>query len=277
MHITSQSILFAIGLLGFVVADGLLPQSTPMTDDHSSSNPTPSTTKPKKPKHSQCYNYFLNKDKCVFAAKKKSERCPVDSKDQCGHAIPTDMPIVFKSKHKHSSQSTMGLEIGPNGINTFASKSEEDEASTEFSAGVPSKKLVRRYDSELDSFPIAGGDGICGNYKDTAPGVCLWASAADVPGSLSGGWINGTFTKPCGRQVFIQRKGFPEHTVYAPVVDGCTFNATTEEPGCFRIAFTQATFNELNPTQKEIDDKIIHELVWDFDNALGTKPENAAI
>ncbi|KAH9460392.1 hypothetical protein MJO28_003940 [Puccinia striiformis f. sp. tritici] len=294
MQITAQSILFALGLLSCVAATGIVPDVGSMTNPNPSSSETteakasseaktPSeaktssevTTSPevKRPKKSQCYNYFLEKDGCVFGAKKASERCPV--KPDCGHEIPTDKPLVFKSHHSRSSQQSFGLSVGPNGVQTFASSMDQEESQTEITAP-SSKRLVRRYDSELDSFAIAGGDGICGTYTDDQPGVCLWASELDT-GAKSGGWMNGTYTKACGRVVFIQRKGDPDNTIYAPIVDGCSFNATTPEPGCFRIGFTKATFNQLNPTPEEKNDWIITDLVWDFANSLGKDPKNAAV
>ncbi|CAH7674170.1 expressed protein [Phakopsora pachyrhizi] len=63
---------------------------------------------------------------------------------------------------------------------------------------------------------------------------------------------------------FIQRKGNPNHTVYAPVIDGCGFDTADENPGCFRIAFTSTTFNELIPTKEENDAGFMENLVWDL-------------
>ncbi|OAV95297.1 hypothetical protein PTTG_03653 [Puccinia triticina 1-1 BBBD Race 1] len=275
MQITAQSILFALGFLGFILADSMIPDD--MNVDDSDTTPVASSLTSTTPKHSQCYNYFLNKDHCVYSAKKKSERCPSSSKDECGRPIPTDQPIIFKAHSSHSSQNTLAMNVSPEGITAFASQTTTDESSAELSTP-PSKRLVRRYDSEDDSFTIAGGNGICGVYDENQPGVCIWASGNDVSGSRSGGWLNSTYTKACGRQVYIMRKGKtnPEDVVYAPIVDGCSFNAEEPEPGCFRIAFTNATFNALNPTDAEAKSLVMKDLIWNFDNEQGTNPKNAA-
>lgn len=276
MQITCQSILSALGFLSFILAQ-VVPPVLPSNVEDTLPGGTPVA---KRPKHSQCYNYFLAKDDCVFSAAKTSERCsPNDG--PCGRPVPEDRVQVMKSHQFQSSFSIVSL--SPDGLQVGKSTSTQTETTTQSPAdqpaGKPDTRLVRRYDSEMDSFPLASGTGICGEYTDDTPGVCLWASASDS-GAASGGWLNGTFTKTCGRKVFIQRKGAdlkdPSSTIYAPVVDGCTFNTKEPEPGCFRIAFTKATFAALKPTHEESSNQILKDIVWDFSNFDGSQPQNAA-
>ncbi|PLW50216.1 hypothetical protein PCANC_12742 [Puccinia coronata f. sp. avenae] len=278
MQITTQSVLSVLGFLGFALADNLLPPNFPPPKDigHAVTVPsTPPVTKPphvSRPKHTRCYNYFLDKDDCVFSARKASERCGDDGK--CGRDVPDNKPQVFKSHKKQSSFSALSVSVGSEGIKADLLKAQEEEGSNEVPVGTNNHQLVRRYDSELDSFAIAGGTGICGKYTDDEPGVCLWANA-QANGTASGGWISGGFTKTCGRKIYIQRKGSNE-TIYAPVVDGCAFDTNSPDPGCFRIGFTKHTFGELKPTAEEASRLIIKDLVWNFDNTYGKHPENAA-
>jgi len=287
MQITCQSILSALGFLSFILAQengspdptvSLIPQ--PMKGGVVPPGDAPYVVK--RPKHSQCYNYFLSKDNCVFAAAKTSERCSPNEGPN-GRPIPEDQIQVLKAHQSQSSFSLSAVSVSPEGLEIGKVESTHSESSTEQQlvqpAGPPGARLVRRYDSEDDSFTIGSGTGICGTYTDDTPGVCLWASA-DNAGAATGGWLSGGFTKACGRVVYIQRQGAdhsdPNNTIYAPVIDGCKFEGKAPDPGCFRIAFTKATFKALKPTEEESNNQIIKSLIWDFANEDGSQPQNAA-
>lgn len=231
-------------------------------------------------KYSACFNYFYQKDGCVFSAAEDDKRCSVDGK-RAGHEIPPHLPMVIRSSsHKHSTWTKengmfSGSDRKGNSVLAAGSRTTVTETQDNSQEIIYPPRLVKRYDSLDDSFTVGGGDGICGNYTVDKPGVCIFASPNSTDGSGSGGWLNGTFTSACGRQIWIERTN-PNVTVYAPVVDGCSFKDPAVDVGCFRIAFTQATFDALKPTEQEKKDLKIRHLKWDFDNIYGNNTRNAA-
>ncbi|OAV91195.1 hypothetical protein PTTG_04712 [Puccinia triticina 1-1 BBBD Race 1] len=188
--------------------------------------------------HTTCYNYFLNKDKCVSAAASPNTRCPAPTKS---HDAPVKQFVLDPKKGKGKK--------GKKG------------------------KKDRRYDNPKPSFSIDGGDGICGHYDtSTEIGVCLWSGAEqNNPTVETAGWLNGLKTSNCGKRVYIQRKGRPDTVQYAKVLDGCSFDETSSWPGCFEIAITTKLFELFRPTKKERDaGYILGGFTWDFDAQNGT-------
>lgn len=182
--------------------------------------------------HSGCFNYFLQKDKCVHSAADPKIRCPANDL-KMDWSTPVQ-PFTLKNQH---------------------SKRTDD------------RSLERRYDTTKPSFPIASGNGICGNYDSkNAIGVCLWSGPEQSnPRPDTSGWLNGPLHGNCGKKVFVQRKGRPETVQYAYVLDGCSFNTKNYADGCFQIGVSLALFEKFKPSQKERQDQLLYEgLSWDF-------------
>ncbi|KAG0148028.1 hypothetical protein CROQUDRAFT_61041 [Cronartium quercuum f. sp. fusiforme G11] len=192
--------------------------------------------------HTECYNYFLEKDGCVWASAKDTERCdPTSGKSQ--------------------------LKLGG------------DEPEKQLMVQKRDKKFLKpRYTSENTdtSFAIHGGKGICGPYDPQEPGACLWLGSEQETGEdpSTAGWLNGANKLNCGKQVYVQRKDKPENPLFVPIVDGCVFYTASISVGCFQIALTNKTFYDLEPSPEEIDQGFVGDLVWDFDNEHGKKPQN---
>ncbi|KAA1083786.1 hypothetical protein PGT21_006843 [Puccinia graminis f. sp. tritici] len=118
--------------------------------------------------HTLCYNYFLNKDGCVFSAAASDQRCPAPVKE---HSTPVQAFDMTSGSNMHK-------------------RSEN-------------RRLERRYDTTRPSFAVAGGEGICGFYNSTTdPGVCLWSGPEqNSPTVETAGWLNGAKTSNCGKRV----------------------------------------------------------------------------
>ncbi|KAA1119201.1 hypothetical protein PGT21_017824 [Puccinia graminis f. sp. tritici] len=85
-------------------------------------------------------------------------------------------------------------------------------------------------------------------------------------------------TSNCGKRVYIQRKGRPETVQFVKVLDGCSFNTTNPDPGCFDIALTINLFNLFNPTPEEQRDGLMYGgFTWDFDNLNNTHTQQAPV
>ncbi|WAQ84518.1 hypothetical protein PtA15_5A88 [Puccinia triticina] len=193
--------------------------------------------------HTLCYNYFMQKDGCVYSAAAVDQRCPAPVKP---HPQPVHM---FQDQTAHRKRSE-------------------------------SNALERRYNTNKPSFYVSGGDGTCGHYDtSTDLGVCLWnGPEQNNPTPETAGWLNGAKTSNCGKQVYIQRKGQPNTVQYVKVLDGCSFDIKTPDAGCFEIAITLALFYKFNPTPKELHDGKIYEgFTWDFNNLNGTKLQQAPV
>ncbi|KAH9812717.1 secreted protein [Melampsora americana] len=176
--------------------------------------------------HTLCYRYFLQNDGCVFSTNDPNKRCNPDG---------------------HPTKQGVGVLKGP------ASKKHRRDVS-----------LARRYDTLPDShsFYISDGTGICGAYRGDQPGACLWAGGQDSQGNPTGGWLNGTKTSNCGKQLYLQRQGKPDTVQVYPC---CDFNIRDETPGCFQIAVT------------EHDKGYLTGLTWDFNNLYGDKTRNGPV
>ncbi|KNZ61778.1 hypothetical protein VP01_1359g3 [Puccinia sorghi] len=218
--------------------------------------------------HTGCYKYFMKKDGCVFSAKRPTDRCPA----------------VVKHDQTNPAQAFV---LNPAAANV---KRSEDG-------------LARRYDTTQPSFAVAGGNGICGFYNSTAEhGVCLWSGPEQTnPTRKTAGWLNEyallplnidsvgrkanlsspfTYGSPnpvnCRKGIYVQRKGQPETVKYVPLLDGCSFNTISYEPGCFDIALTIKLFDDFNPSEQEKKDGLLYGgLTWDYDNVDGNHPQNA--
>ncbi|EGG06040.1 uncharacterized protein MELLADRAFT_124586 [Melampsora larici-populina 98AG31] len=195
--------------------------------------------------HTECFNYFLKKDGCVWSAADDRNRCNA-----------TNGKPPFK------------------GVGQFEYNPKKAKRS--------SITLDRRYTSENTntSFQISDGPGICGMYNSTTqPGACLWVGSEQLYGndSSTAGWLNGAKTSNCGKQLYVQRKGRPDKPFYVPVVDGCRFYTTNVTVGCFQIGLTKKTFHDLEPTAEEIERGYLGDLIWDFNNEHGVKSSNSPV
>ncbi|POW20517.1 hypothetical protein PSHT_03412 [Puccinia striiformis] len=213
--------------------------------------------------HTVCYNYFLQKDGCVFSAAAADQRCP---------APPKEHPA----------------EVQAFALNTTAQKVKRSV-----------NKLERRYDTTAPSFAIGGGNGTCGFYDSVNQlGVCLWNGAEqNNPTIETAGWLNGAKTSNCGKRIYIQRKGQP-NTVNS---SRCSTAVTSEPRLLIRVVLTLVLlkrklsfhvvtrpwallkptnsplgqlFNAFNPTPEEQRDGGI---TWDFDNLHGLSPQQAPV
>ncbi|MBW0559062.1 hypothetical protein O181_098777 [Austropuccinia psidii MF-1] len=189
--------------------------------------------------HTLCYNYFLEKDKCVYGAANETERCD----ETTGKPRKTVSQGAFRFQNPTPTL--------PN-----------------------YQPLVRRYNTQNDSNsrPIESGPGICGDYDtNTFKGVCLWSGPMKSDGSnpAKAGWLNGARSDNCYKRIYIQREGNPNATWYAEVIDGCTFYLNHSSDACMEIAFTEATFNEIGPSPEEKTAGALYGILWDFDNLPG--------
>ncbi|KAA1119511.1 hypothetical protein PGT21_027699 [Puccinia graminis f. sp. tritici] len=109
---------------------------------------------------------------------------------------------------------------------------------------------------------VAGGDGACGKYDtDTVLGVCLW-SGIDESGKdpNKSGWISGSATTNCNREVEIWKSSTPDKKITAKVIDGCGLNAKSFKVGCENLFLTKKLLSTLDPqAEGEISD-----LKWNF-------------
>ncbi|KAH9458599.1 hypothetical protein MJO28_005654 [Puccinia striiformis f. sp. tritici] len=109
---------------------------------------------------------------------------------------------------------------------------------------------------------VAGGDGVCGNYDtNVVLGVCLW-SGIDETGKdpNKSGWISGSATTNCGREVEVWRASTPDKKITAKVVDGCGLKAKAFKVGCENLFLTKKLLTTLDPAAVgEISD-----LKWQF-------------
>ncbi|KAG0148764.1 hypothetical protein CROQUDRAFT_714297 [Cronartium quercuum f. sp. fusiforme G11] len=106
----------------------------------------------------------------------------------------------------------------------------------------------------------------CGPYDSNQElGVCLWSGIdgdSKDPGKT--GWLGKTLTGNCGKTLFVQRAGQPETMIFAKVVDSCAFPITDHGIGCAQIFLTKKAFDLMKPTQEELQNGAITNLVWDF-------------
>ncbi|KAI7954480.1 hypothetical protein MJO28_004880 [Puccinia striiformis f. sp. tritici] len=194
--------------------------------------------------HTTCYNFFMQRDGCVFSAAGANQRCPAPPKEHPG--------------------AVSAFTLQTSGRNFKRSDNE----------------LERRYDSRNPSFAVAGGTGICGFYDSVnTPGVCLWSGAEqNNPTVSTAGWLNGFKTSNCGKRVYVQRTGQPNTRQYVKVLDGCGLGDTAPIPGCLDLAVTLKLFNLFNPTEAENQaGKIIGGLTWEFDNVYGLSTQQGPV
>ncbi|POW10619.1 hypothetical protein PSHT_08702, partial [Puccinia striiformis] len=198
--------------------------------------------------HSTCYNYFLGKDKCVFAAEVDADRCPA----------PTN-------SHQKRSGSTP----------LFTPKTENMKRSNDH-------LLERRYDTtQRFARKTVTMLYTCPEPQKPNPdglGVCLWAGA----GSKSTGWVNKEIHQNCGKQIYIQRKGVP--AIYPNIIGGCDFGDKVEnDVGCFNIALNEKLFEALKPTKRNVRPaaypraslgtyETMYETIYAIESALDTIP-----
>lgn len=203
--------------------------------------------------HTSCFNYFLQKDGCVFASADDETRCNAT----------TGKPEIHTPMHPVGRFQKQGC-----------------QKHLKIPAPKPAS-LGKRYTSENTntSFAIDDGPGACGNYSTNMPGACLWAGSEQVKGDnpLTAGWLNGAKTSNCGKQLYIQRKGRPDKPFFVPVVDACNFYTFNVTVGCFQIAVTNKTFYDLEPTDQELEQGYLGDLVWDFNNLDGNKTTNGPV
>ncbi|KAH9810534.1 secreted protein [Melampsora americana] len=190
--------------------------------------------------HTLCFNYFMQKDGCVFSSANPHTRCAPD-----GHPPKNGVGMLQQHAFQRREEHT----------------------------------LEPRYDTPKGSksFFVASGTGVCGFYDGDKPGACIWNGAKDQFGNGLGGWLNGSKTSNCHKNLYIMRRGNPQSVVYVPVVDGCNFNVKNPDNGCFQIGVTRATFFALNPSEQEKNQGYLTDLTWDFDNLSGQHSRNGPV
>ncbi|EGG02216.1 uncharacterized protein MELLADRAFT_91542 [Melampsora larici-populina 98AG31] len=200
-------------------------------------------------RHTQCYNYFLNKDQCVYGS--QCDPCPA------GQPIP-------KKTCESGGQFQHPTAVSP---------------TDQMSYSIPAKHArVRRYDTTTPSSFVAGGNGNCGFYNTTSDlgeahagyvkpnlGVCIW-SGSDTTGNSTtdNGWLNQATSDNCNKQIYIQRQGQPDTVKFVPVIDSCNFNTVDPALGCFQVFVTRALYDSFNPTQEELNSGALNNITWDF-------------
>ncbi|POW20541.1 hypothetical protein PSHT_03446 [Puccinia striiformis] len=211
--------------------------------------------------HTTCYNYFLEKDGCVFSAADARNRCPAPIKD---HDDPFNCmnPKVVKRSERHS----------------LGRRYDDNDGVRHTSLLLLGSRNLIPTSCFCRALPLRW-KGICGTYNSTTDlGVCLWSGAEQKsPTVESAGWLNGQ-TSNCGKQVYVQRKRAPKTVKYVKVLDGCSFDTTALSTGCFQIALTSKLFDEFNPTAKEKKDGLILDgISWDFNNLLGQNLQSGPV
>lgn len=193
--------------------------------------------------HTMCYNFFMAKDKCVFARAGEKLRCDAGPKP-------------------------------PAEVHQFTPGAAQKPLTKRSNRAV----LMKRYDTDKNRPEVmpTPGMGVCKHFPPPKDGleVCLWygnSTAVDAPISSSG-WLNNNKTSNCNKQVYIQRKGQKDTVQYALVRDGCTFNTTDPNLGCFAIGLSKKLYDNFNPTEKEIKQGYLEEITWDYNNLFGTNP-----
>ncbi|EGG06923.1 uncharacterized protein MELLADRAFT_86274 [Melampsora larici-populina 98AG31] len=218
-----------------------------------------------------CYNYFLQKDGCVWGS--TTNPCPTNS--------TVEKPCTSLRAFHYSASSTTTTTTSTTTTTVHAEGTIDSDILESEGLQEAPKRLVRRYDTTAPTLAVAGGDGICGFYNSTiTSGVCLWTGEGWVDGSnqQQSGWLNGTVTDNCNKQVYIQRQGQPETVQYAPVLDGCQFFTADPDVGCFQIWLTIDLFEKFGPTPEELSSFTMNStFTWDFNNLNGQNPTAAPV
>jgi len=204
--------------------------------------------------HSLCYNYFLNKDKCVHGS--LTDPCKGDGGYNNSSAAPS-----YSSEGQTIFRLTSIVQVGVEAV---------------IETNQPS--IHKRYDTFQPVEYVAGGLGICGNYDTNATaGACIWSGSNFTDGSdpAQAGWINGAFNQTCGRHLYIQRQGKPDTVQYMPILDGCNFNTHAPEVGCFQIYLTEAAFAKFATPEEMSNGHLDGVMSWDFLNLDGKHPKDA--
>lgn len=188
--------------------------------------------------HTECYNYFMQKDGCVWSAADDRTRC---------NATTGKPPFQGVERFQHHSQRTLQRRYTSENTNTSFAMRDGPGICGNYSTNQPGACLW------------VGSEQVYGNDTATA------------------GWLNGAKTSNCGKQLYVQRKGRPDKPFYVPVLDGCSFYSKNVTVGCFQIALSNKTFYDLEPTAQEIQQGFLGDLIWDFNNEYGTKGKNAPV
>ncbi|MBW0489811.1 hypothetical protein O181_029526 [Austropuccinia psidii MF-1] len=227
--------------------------------------------------HTLCYNYFKDKDGCVWSSA-GSERCkPKTTSNPNVFGLPAGLAKkLFNAAQNLFATSKTPLFPPPGHVRPGGPPPDPRKR------GIY-KSVERRYDAQpgVGLFPLEGGNGVCGYYDSNKEvGVCLWTgtSSTDRDNTTMGkpGWLNKADTRNCKKHVYLKRPGMNQ-TLYVPVLDGCDFGADHPKDGCVAIGFTKATFDSLNPTADEIKNQRIEIMTWDFDNEHGAKPDDGPV
>ncbi|KAH9817803.1 hypothetical protein DFH28DRAFT_1123726 [Melampsora americana] len=196
-------------------------------------------------RHTECYNYFLAKDRCVYGS--QCDPCPANQtipKKTCESGGQFQHPTAVSPTDSYAGSYA--------GAGSYS---------------LPSRPArVRRYDATTPASFVAGGNGNCGFYNTTSDlGVCIW-SGSDTTGNstTNNGWLNTATTDNCNKQIYIQRQGQPNTVQYVPVIDSCNFNTVDPALGCFQVFVTRALYDSFNPTQEELNSGSLYNLTWDF-------------
>ncbi|KAI9622078.1 hypothetical protein KEM48_007388 [Puccinia striiformis f. sp. tritici PST-130] len=214
--------------------------------------------------HTVCYNYFLQKDGCVFSAAAADQRCPAPPKEHPAEvqafALNSTAQKVKRSVNKLERRYDTTAPSFASGVVT------EPVAFT-----IPSTNSVFVYGTEPNKTILPS------KLPDGSTDLELWQeNVRQLPNLISAFFATDAHGTPTFS--YIQRKGQPNTVQFVKVLDGCYFGATSPDPGCFDIGLTIKLFNAFNPTPEEQRDGVIKGgITWDFDNLHGLSPQQAPV
>ncbi|MBW0462088.1 hypothetical protein O181_001803 [Austropuccinia psidii MF-1] len=134
--------------------------------------------------HTQCFNYFMTKDKCIHSAADDRIRCPRN---------PKEVPEKSAGVITHDDQKQKPLQR------------RYDSISKSFPIA-PGTGICGPYKDDQPGVCLwVGSEQVKGDNISTA------------------GWLNGAKTSNCRKEVFIQRRDNLNIRAFAPVVDGNAF------------------------------------------------------
>ncbi|CAH7671372.1 hypothetical protein PPACK8108_LOCUS6144 [Phakopsora pachyrhizi] len=212
--------------------------------------------------HTQCYNYFLNKDGCVYATADNRTRCPLNPKPQTAVKVIEEGKKIVK---RHTLE-------------------------RRYDTTLPSPSVLGKgICGDYNTTNTEGASLWVGNsYKSKKP--------------EEAGWLNKAKKSNCNKRLYIINPASGEtiyvnvidgkRSLYVEVMltrflntiftlklfsKGHDFKTTEPEVGCFQIALTQKTFLRLKPSKEEIAKGSIKFLKWDFDNIQGISPRQGPV
>lgn len=115
----------------------------------------------------------------------------------------------------------------------------------------------------------------CGpSYKtEEVLGACLWQGTDPTGGDpLKAGWLSGSNTQMCGKELSVARAGKPDVMITVKVIDACSFDIKKVKPGCNQLYLTKKAFDALKPTPAEEEKGSLTDLIWDIKATAVDKP-----